>query len=358
MAKSRSDLQKLLESFKEALQYWQNCLRDSKSSLSDIKAAQVTNPLEELTKLAKLIRAHTTKVGIVFKPETLSKETNAAYDTLLKLSESLVLIISILSQLKADEISDMFYSEILHTVGLLIESNSQFADELADMEARANQENENSEVSKSKNENEIDGRLVSVGKIWSNCDALTKLLNDGELGLLSKKIKQSITLIEDGLDEFEEWAENPDDFDLDDDPFGFSDDESEDDLDAPPVNNTTETEQTENNKVLVDFAQLWLSKFKLIKLLLISITRSLPSVTSGDVINKTYDNQRLIVHKIDKLIVDLMLNKEVDDECKLTAEDIAKICYRLVKIVKDVNKSSENKVKWCVAWDSKFKEGL
>ena len=272
MAKDRLDLKNLIQSFKEALQYWLVCLESSNTSLSEIKAAEVTNPLEELDKLAKLIRAHTTKVGIVFKPETLIKSTDAAFNTLQKLSESLVLIISLVSQLKSKIISDMFYKEILNSVRLLIESNSQFADELTTMELDTSEGSE-TQAPASHSENGIDGRLVSVGKIWSNCDALSKLVKDGELGVLSKKIKQSIILIEDGLDEFEEWAENPDDFDMDDDPFGFSDDESEEE-DAPPTNEIPEKENgnKEGKENLIEFSQLWLSKIKLIKLLLTSLT--------------------------------------------------------------------------------------
>lgn len=358
MVKDRSDLKKLIQSFKEALQYWLVCLESSNTSLSEIKAAEVTNPLEELDKLAKLIRAHTTKVGIVFKPETLMKSTDAAFNTLQKLSESLVLMISIISQLKSKIISDMFYKEILNSVRLLIESNSHFVDELSTMELN-NSEGSKTQAPASHSENEIDGRLVSVGKIWSNCDALSKLVKDGELGVLSKKIKQSIILIEDGLDEFEEWAENPDDFDMDDDPFGFSDDESEEE-EVPPTNETSDkvNGNKEGKENLIEFSQLWLSKIKLIKLLLTSVTRSLPSVTSGDIINNIYDVQRLLVNKIDTLVVDLMMSKEVDEESVLNSEDITKMCYKLIKIVKDVNKSNENKIKWCVAWDSKFKEGL
>lgn len=356
MAKDRSDLNKLILSFKEALQYWQTCLDGSNSSLSEVKAAEVTNPLEELDKLAKLIKAHTTKVGIIFKPETLVKGTDAAFSTLQKLSESLVLIISLISQLENKIISTMFYKEILNSVRLLIESNIQFADELVTVEVNSGEEPQ--EVPESNDEDEIDGRLVSVGKIWSNCDTLSKLIKDGELGVLSKKIKQSIISIEDGLDEFEEWAENPDDFDMDDDPFGFSDDES-DEAEVPPTNGTAEENgNKEEKEKLIKFAQLWLSKIKLIKLLLTSVTRSLPSLTSGDVINNIYEVQRLLVNKIDTLIVDLMLSKEIAEEIVMNSKEITKMCNTLIKIVKDVNKSNENKVKWCVAWDSKFKEGL
>ena len=53
----------------------------------------IDNPQQELIKLIKLIKAHTTKVGIIFKPTNLFKDPNVAYNTLEELSETLVLTI-------------------------------------------------------------------------------------------------------------------------------------------------------------------------------------------------------------------------------------------------------------------------
>lgn len=358
MPKTRSDLHKLLESHKEALNYWQKSFTNNDSLSPKIKAAEVANPLEELSKLGTLIRAHVTKVGIVFKPQNLKKGQDAAFTTLLKLSGSIILMVSVISQLKPEQISHIFNNEILDNVKLLLHSNSEFVDELIALEADSNDENNPNDFG-SEDDKEISGRLVSVAKIWSNCDDLCKLIKNGELGLLAKKVKQSISLIDDGLDEFEEFTENPDTFDDDDDPFGLDEDDSEDESENTGNSKPEENQMSKEDKSdLIKFSKLWLSKVKLVKLLLLSLTRSLPSVTSGETINNIYDLQRLLANIIDKLIVDLMLNKQVDAECEQYSKDIIKSCNKLIKIVQDVNKSNETKVKWCTSWESKFKEGL
>ena len=50
-----------------------------------------------------------------------------------------------------------------------------------------NNENEKDKTNEDGEDNDDDddaGRLISVGKIWSNCDSLDQLLNEGDLGLL------------------------------------------------------------------------------------------------------------------------------------------------------------------------------
>ncbi len=59
---------------------------------------------------------------------------------------------------------------------------------------------------------------------------------------------------------------------------------------------------------------------------------------------------------IDKLIVDLMLENYIGDECKQYALDITSKCLKLVRVVKAANKGSDTKIKWCDAWEKKFAE--
>lgn len=354
MSEIKIDLKSFLNSCKEALEFWRKNFQEAKTFSSEIKPAKTENPLEELVKLAKLIKAHTTKVGIVFKPETLLKEQGPALSCSQKLSESIVFLISIILQLDPNDTSKIFYDEIVEYARLLLDCYGSLVDELILLEQGKIESNPEQDT-------ESDIRLISVGRIWSQCDALITLVEKGKLGLLSKKIKQSVSLIDDGLEEFEEWTENPGNFD-DDDPFGFSDeeDEDEDEDSVPPVeNNKTKSDSEDSvSDEVIEFSKLWLSKIKLIKLLLNSLTKSLPSVTSGEDINSIYSAQRAIVTLIDGLIVDLMLDGIVDDEIKAYTTNISKNCYKLISIVKSANKLNENKVKWCVAWDAKFKEGL
>lgn len=324
-------LPKLLSSHIEALEFWKASLADNNSHVSQIKAAAVADPLDELVKLAKLIRAHTTKVGIVFKPETLKKQTDAAYLTLSKLSESIVLTMLLLPQLDGAQLSQVFLEEILAMVELVIQLNISLARELQ-------------VLVESENLEEGGDRLVSVGQIWANCDDLTKLIEGGKVGLLARKIKQSIGLIDDGLDEFAEWTENPED--AGDDPFGFSDSESEvSDAEPPAAEDKTE---------LIEYAKRWLDKIRLTKLLLTSVTKLVPSSTSGDKIDVIFALQKEVVRGIDALIVDLMLDQHIDDELKDIASSIDKSCGKLLRLLKDANRGSDSRIKWIDAWHSKY----
>lgn len=342
---SEDQLSKLFISYEEALEYWLLTLGNESSQ---IKAAKVENPLEELSKTTQLVKAHTTKVGIIFKKETLAKETQTACNTLQKLSESSILLVSVVSQLTPDLISKIFYEEIVNFVRLLLTSLKGLVKELKSENKNARQEEQEAEI-----ETTGGDRLISVGMVWTNCDNICSLLKKGKLGLLTQKMKQGIEFIDDGLDDFEEWAEDPQE--MGDDPFGeFSDEEEDDDESSdkePPI--------TEDYSELSKYSLFWLNKFKLIKLLLSSITKSLPLVTSAETINTIYSTQIKLIASIDKLILSLMMNMEVDEEeSKELTDDIVRACKVLVKEVKAVNKQNENKVKWCVAWDSKFKEGL
>ncbi|ABN65485.2 predicted protein [Scheffersomyces stipitis CBS 6054] len=363
MSKTKADLKDLLASYKEAVLYWSSAFENAEE-FSGIQAAKVNKPLDELLKLAKLIKAHTTKVGIIFKPENLKKDANPAFTTLSKLSETLILLVSVVVQLRPSEISQLYYDELLKGIKQLMDSNKELSHELTLI--FDSQNDENTENTPSKDSDEMDKRLVSVGKIWSNCDVLISMINNGALALLTDKIKQSVLLIEDGFEEFAEWTENVEE--IDDDPFGFSDDEfsdeeSEDDA-HPPVaedkDNKSEDdgENGEDVEELKKFAQLWLKKIELVKLLISSFKKSLPLSTSGSSIDSIYAIQFGLVKLIDKFIVDLMLDRTIDGEIEEYTGAITKESVKLAKLARDIHAKNNKKAKWYEAWETKFRTGL
>ncbi|KAK6461226.1 hypothetical protein DFJ63DRAFT_218968 [Scheffersomyces coipomensis] len=356
MSKSKSDLLNLVSSFDEATSFWRESFTASDNAVSKIQSAKVDKPLQEFTKLIKLIKAHTTKVGIIFKPENIKKDVNPAYKTLKDLSETLVLLVSIIAQLQAKVISQLFYDEILLQIKQLLDSNSGFGKEL-----KLIVEDESAEEKETKKD-EIDGRLVSVGKIWTICDSLIQLIQDGKFGLLTSKIKLSIDLIEDGYEEFEEWAKNPTEFD-EEDPFGFSDDESieedeEDGANPPTTEAEDESEPDASKEELKAFAQKWSKNIDLVKLLIASFKKSLPATTEGEIVDQVYKLQNNLVSLIDKLIVDLMLDQTIDDDVKEYTNSITKESRSLAKIGIDVHQTNAKKSKWYEAWITKFNTDL
>ena len=258
----------------------------------------------------------------------------------------------------------LYYDELLKGIKQLMDSNKELSHELTLI--FDSQNDENTENTPSKDSDEMDKRLVSVGKIWSNCDVLISMINNGALALLTDKIKQSVLLIEDGFEEFAEWTENVEE--IDDDPFGFSDDEfsdeeSEDDA-HPPVaedkDNKLEDdgENGEDVEELKKFAQLWLKKIELVKLLILSFKKSLPLSTSGSSIDSIYAIQFGLVKLIDKFIVDLMLDRTIDGEIEEYTGAITKESVKLAKLARDIHAKNNKKAKWYEAWETKFRTGL
>lgn len=367
MARTKEDLEELLVSFKEGLEFWISCFRNEKE-LSKIKAAEVGSPFDEFLKLISLIRAHTTKVGIVFKPHTWDKEPEAAFNALESLSKSVIFLLSLCSQLKPTMISRLFHTEVIDATRSLIDSIYSLSTELL---ALVHQENTKSDTFAEAKEmrqadDESNIRLISVGKIWSNCDSLEELVKGGSLGVLTKKLKQSLALVNDGLDEFEEWSKDPDAFEDDDDPFGFdsnsdseeSDDEQKDLIHDKDSDTESLSKKSNDKAKLQEFAQLWLSKIKLIKLLLSSLAKSLPSLSSEKIIDDINDCQKEIVSLIDKLIVTLMLDKYVDDDCIEYTKKIEIDCKDIIKMVESASNGDEKKIRWCEAWNTKFSENI
>ncbi|RLV91570.1 Uncharacterized protein JA1_003804 [Spathaspora sp. JA1] len=347
MPKTKEELNSLIDSFEEATRYWISTIADA-SLISKVKAAKVADPTNELLKLIKLLKAHATKVGIIFKPENLKKEFDPAFNTLSKLSETLILTISVVSQLDTTSISKLFYNEILKQVKQLLESNHMFAKELKLIFEDLENEVDTEELKK----DEMDGRLLSVARIWSNCDSLVKLIENGNLSLLTDKIKQSIFILEDGFEEFQEWAENPEE--IDDDPFGFSDDEEDeaDDKEPPSSVNQDDDEET-NREELTTYAKKWLKKIELIKLLIASFKKSLPKSTPGESIDTIFAIQTNLVSLVDKFIVDLMLERTIDKELESYTNSLTKESIKLAHIARDIHQNNK-KASWYETWETKY----
>lgn len=336
----------VLASFAELLDSWLQQLEpnlgdgDAQGSLRTVQAASVEHPLEELTKLAQLIRAHTTKVGIIFKPETLHKEPSAAYKTVQQLTELAVMMMAVVRQLDRNEVSGILYDEVLDGVKQLLRGLQKLVAELQHILLSAG---DSATSLPATGDRTGDARLISVGLVWNLCDSLAATVKQGNLGVLGARLKRSIGFIDDGLDEFAEWAEDPYECDFGDE--GAFDDAGE----SESIADTSKGDFSE----LKAFSLLWLQKIKLVKLLLTSITRSLPEV-SGSVVDDLYSTQKRVAGTIDKLISVLMMNMETDSESAQHAAAITQGCNQLVRRVKEVNHGREGRTKWCDAWEAKF----
>lgn len=333
---TETELRSLMASFSEVLQVSKDSIFSDQSTSNDFKVQDLK---DETLKLVKLIYAHTTKIGIAFRPPV---SIDAAYSQLKDISKYFVLLISIVSLYEHDRnFSKFFVSEVKAQIVKLITVYINFLRELNGLNFSEKQ-NIQAEC--------VDGRLVNIGITWDICDALQRLINGGNLELLKKNIKESIALVEDVHKEFGEWIESPEKVD-DSDPFGFNDKDEEEDEEE----DDEEDDETLDPEALL-LAKRWLGKVKLIKLLLGSLSKSLPSDESGingkdlDVFNQ--EQYKLIEH-VDDLVAGFFVWSSLY-ELESTSKKISKQSEHLIELVNELNKGDENKVKWLKIWLERF----
>lgn len=336
-----------------------------------VMPATVAHPLDEITKLSTLIKAHATKVGIIYLPDNIGKDSKVCLDTASKLFDTLKLLILVVAQMISLNKSILFKDSIQDCASRLIEACSRLAEELFRLVERFEGPSGNNEL------NENGERLVLVGLVWAGCDEMKALISRGELGELTINIKQSIQLIDDGFEEFEEWARDPQEmddddfgFDLDDDSdsksegknddsgdehFADSDEENDglaNDLVQPPSNDKHTTKLEE----LSIYSQRCVRKIGLVKLLLSSLKLSLPKETSGYNVDKLYNCQVSVAHLIDKLIVELMMNFAVTKAVLSAQTNLNTQAHTIAKIAMEVHENNEQKRNWYRTWVTKFDE--
>lgn len=322
---TKQELTNLLSSFQEALEFWTKSSTTSDEPVNE--ASRVADPLKELEKCTKLIKAHTTKVGIMFNPENLFKEQDnfsPAYSVLEKLSETLVLMFAVAKlQLQPEQVSHLLYDEVQTGLHNLYALQRYLASELLSVLEGSSGE-----------------RLVGVGRVWANCDEVIALIEGGKLGLLTNKIAQSVLLIDDGFEEFAEWAEDPQSVDFDD--FGEDDEELE------------EEEDEAQDEKLAEFAQKWVKKIEMVRLLVNSFKKSLPLSTSVGVVDEIYLLQSTLVKLIDTFISDLMMDQVVDDEIEAVGKNVSSTACKLCSLAVRVHEKNDKKRNWYLTWERKF----
>lgn len=162
----------------------------------------------------------------------------------------------------------------------------------------------------------------------------------GNIGLLSKQIKLSIGIVEDASSELSEWLLDPY---VETDILIGQDKEGEDDDDDDEVSHDT-----------LEFANQWITKVKMLKLLLSSLAKSLPTkVADGSLLDQFNKEQKSLSANVDDLVCDIFLNqdKEQLDQNAQRVQDQSKL---LIKLVRDLNKGDDKKTMWLDLWLEKF----
>lgn len=329
---TKEELTGLIDSLVEGLEFYEPLLTPAKlSEIETSKNEQEINIEEELTKLSKLIFAHSTKIGIAFRPPV---SINAAYQQLKETSEVFLILIGVLSKLfniqENDKFGKLYKEEILEVTKLLISSFKELLIEL-----------KNLDFNLQKGEVDESYRLINVGKIWENCKKLESLIKEGKIGLLKSKIRLNIAVIEDLIEEFEEWLENPE---IVDDPFDFNEESEEED-------------EKEVDADVIEFANDWIKKVKMVKLLYSSFIKSLPSDKNSEIngteIDLFFKEQNVFFNLVDELISNIFLNLNIL-ELKSSTKLIFEKSQYLINLLKKMNKNDEKKLNWLSVWQEKF----
>lgn len=330
---THQEISALLGLFDESLAFW----TQQAPQFADILPAKVAHPLEELTKLAKLVKAHTTKVGIVYKRENIKNtDYKAQFSTTEQLMGAAQALVTVLAQLKGLDVPQFYSEEMFYLWTRCYLGLKQLVGE-----CRAIVDGEDAD-------SESDARLVSVGVVWELCDSVTALLKGEPLVLLTEKISESLGQLDDGYEDFKEWAENPETVDFDDmfDDFDGSDSEPE----KPPVE---ELDLAKKDGLRV-YAQRWTKKIDWIRILVGLFKKLVPKVTKPKDLDEIYGLQTQLVRTVDRFITDLMLEQSLDDELKEHTKLLESGATRLARLGQLIH--NEKKAKWYTAWLAKFNE--
>ncbi|EDO18192.1 hypothetical protein Kpol_543p21 [Vanderwaltozyma polyspora DSM 70294] len=328
--------------------------------ISSTTSLQDSTPILELSKLAKIIKAHSTKVGIVCNPDKFYKDSNInpIFNELKNFTNSIFYLLSLLPLFysnKDDLYTEKFLQSLDDLILGLLNGVSLLSNELNLMLA-----NDEDAQTNSKDKEESGDRLVSIGIIWASCDNLDALAKKGSSGLLCENIHNNIDLLSDVLNDVNDWLEEPE-FGGDDMILGDDDDLEEN------MENLTITSKTEDRKSLIleqmtQFMEEWQNNIKLIKLLLSSFTKSISQSSKSSYkatnLNSLETLHSQVIENVDELISDIFMSDETfqKSDFEENIQTLNKVLKDMVSVIKKINKTDPKKSKWIEVWELKYFE--
>lgn len=318
------------------------------AALKDIKSKtsfKDSDPLTEIAKLSQIIRAHSTKIGLVCQPSHFFASYSAAFKELQSFANALFYLLSVLPLIN-DKSKDVWASYLVQklnsTVINLLNGVSPLCDEIEKM------------IKEGKSED--DDRLACIGILWAACDSLEEIAKKGNFQLLADNIRDSCSLVDDILLDIDSWLEDPqfgDDLLIDDD---FSDDEDKD------SDGEEHEDDSEALQRMEKFIKVWQTNLKMIKLLLSSFAKSLATNvynakdTKGSTLDKLNTLQALVVEQLDELFSDIFTSDASfsEDDFTDSVSALNDSLRQMVKVIKKLNTSDTKKLKWIQVWEAKY----
>ena len=311
-----------------------------------------STPLAELVKLSQLLRSYATKIGILLKPDKFVEENyGALYKELKQFVDCTFYYFSLLPLLYGDKKNpdflldrcDVATFEFLSGVAVL-------CDQLKVLFS--------SDGSSDDTNTDNSDRLKAIGMIWSSCDSMKLIGEKGGFGILADSIRGTIGLVDDVLNDIDEFMKNPSLGNELNFESGFSSEEEE-----QPESDVDEDGSTAVALERVkEFFTVWQTNLRMIKLLLSSFTKALASNTykttnyRGSTLDELQKLHLKISEGIDDLIGDvLMADKDFDpDDCREQVETLNKSVARMVSVVKKLAGTDEKRSKWIEVLESKY----
>ncbi|CCE93756.1 uncharacterized protein TDEL_0G03890 [Torulaspora delbrueckii] len=313
-------------------------------SLREIKSTtsfKDSDPLTEIQKLSQIIKAHSTKIGIVCQPAKFFENYPVVFKELQNFTNSLFYLLSILPLIHNDK-SDTWTSYLAKKLDSLVLNLLNGVSSLCQDIERMIEEGKGDD----------NDRLITIGSIWAACDSLDELAKKGNFQLLADSIRSSCDLVDDMVQDVDSWLEDPqfgDELLIDDDLSDEDDEEKEDD-DAQAL------------KAMEKFLIQWKTNLKMVKLLLSSFAKSLATnvynskSTKASMLDKLHTLQLLIVEQLDEFLSDVFMSdasfEPADFKDNITALNDS--LGQMVKIIKNLNTSDPKKLKWITVWENKY----
>lgn len=318
------------------------------SELPTLKS-NVVSPIDEIPKLAKLINAHATKLGLVYKPPIAETSVSACRSEVNEFLKTIMMLWSVINQVKteSEKYSTVFVGQLSGDLRSVIESSIVLVGELARL---IDAEDDSSAQ-----------RLVGVGLVWETTEVLVETVKIGNSGVLKNKMKICNKVIVDALEELTEWLENPVDggdenYDIDEllgvekVPSTLNDEEEEKD-------DEEEGESEMASDEVIGCGKKWAKKIQLVKLLVGLLINSIPAFKYTVKFSKSLDaineNRMNLNEYIDDVIASIVYDSDSEsaEEAGLLLDKEVK---GLVELVKKIN--DEKKIKWVDSWVLKYKE--
>lgn len=319
-------------------------ITDFKNSESKTLQSHVQSPVEEIPKLANLIKAHATKLGLVYKPPIQETTINACRTETDIFCKNVVLLSSVINQLRAEveKYSLVFVNELSYDFNSIVEAAVILLGELNKLIDLENDDGAQ--------------RLVGVGLVWESTDTILNTVKGGNSGVLRNKLKSSNKVIIDALEELQDWLENPieggdENYDMDEllgvekVPTELNDEKS--------INSDNEMAPED----VVQCATKWERKISLLKLLVGLLNKSIPDSKYNIKFSKSLDaidnNIKNLSEYVDDVIASLVYDSDVNS-AEAAGASLNNGVKGLVDIVKRIN--DEKKIKWVDSWAVKYKE--